>query len=243
MTRIGTPAAALMTLALLTSACGGGSGGGSKDTAPTAAQATAAAKAINLVQGDVGAGFTGSAHGTSGSTDEQVTKDVASCLKVDPKVLDKTNTVSKASSQDYEKGQTPNSIQVSSTVEVLTSTAIAKRQLAIYQDDKTAGCLSTAFDKAFRSSFGDTKGVTLGKIAIKKIDVDASGTDGAFGYSISLPLSGGGQSFNVTSEIYGFLDKHTQVTLETSSFGQSFPASTKDDLYGKLVERAKKSAV
>ncbi len=243
MTRIGTPAAALLTLALLTSGCAGGSGGG-KDVAPTKAQADAAAKAINLLQADVSADYKGTDHdSTDDGLEEQVGTELATCLKADKSLADKATTVSKGYSQDFEKGAAPSSLQVSSEVEVVTSTDLGKKQLALYTSDKTPDCLSAAYQKAFATTFKDEPGVTLGKITIKKVDADASGTDGAFGYTITLPLSGGGQSFTVSANFYGFLKKHTKVTLTTSAFGSDFPDTLKDDLYGKLVERAKKSAV
>ena len=242
MTRIGTPGAALLTLALLTSACGGG-GSSAKDTAPTKAEATAAASAINLVQADVGADFKGSPSSRNDNTDKDVIKGVATCLNTDPKFLDSSHDVVDVKSDDFAKGQAPQGIQVSSSVTVLDTKDIANKQLAIFTNDKTAGCLESAFQAEFKKSLGSAPGATLGKVTIRKTDVDASGTDGAFAFVITLPITGGGLSLNVTAGIYGFLKGHTQVTLETSSFGSDFPDSLRKDLYGKLVERAGKSAV
>jgi len=243
MTRIGTPAAALLTLALLAAGCGGGSSS-AKDTAPTKAQATAAATAINLTKADVAADLEASDHDSSDdSSDKAVEKEVATCIGVDQKVLDDTNTISDEYSPDFAKGEPPSGYQINSDVKVVSSKDVAKKQLAVYQDSKTADCLSSAFDKEFKKTLGSEPGATLGKVTIKKLDADAAGTDGAFAFEVSLPISGGGLSLDVKARIYGFLVKHTEVTLTTASFGTDIPDDVVKGAYSKLVERAKKSAV
>lgn len=243
MTRIGTPAAALLALALLTAGCSGGSSE-AKDTAPTSAQATAAAKAINLTKKDVAADLEASDHdSTDDASDKELQKGVATCVGVDPAVLDDANQVVDENSQDFSKGQPPSGYQVSSDVSVVKTKDIAKKQFAVFQSSKASDCLIQAFDKQFKKELGSEPGATLGKVTIKKLDVDKSGTDAAFAFEVSLPISGGGISLDLKASIYGFLVKHTEVTLTSTSFGTGVPDDVVKGLYGKLVERAKKSAV
>ncbi|MFN2540188.1 MAG: hypothetical protein ABR549_18825, partial [Mycobacteriales bacterium] len=159
MTRIGMPGAALLTLALLTSACGGGSGSSAKDTPPTKAEATAAAKAINLVKADFGADFKSTpADDSDSKDDEDVQKEIATCLGVDAKDLGDEGTIVDLSSDDFAKGQPPSGVQVSSEVQVVSSTERAKKELALFQGDKTPDCLKATFDKLFKAEIGSTPG-------------------------------------------------------------------------------------
>lgn len=246
MTRIGLPGATLLTLALLTSACGGSSGSSgspAKDTAPTKVQATAAAKAINLVQADVGADFKSTPADNSEDSENEDLKEIATCLGVDEKELGAEDSIVDLSSDDFAKGQPPSGVQVGSEVEVVASTAVAKKQLAVFNNAKTPDCLKKSFEKTFKDEIGSTPGLTLGTMTIEKIDVDSDDTDGAFGFAIGLPVNGPGITINVSVDIIGFLKKHTEVTLMTTSYGEAFASSDRDALYAKLVERAKTSAV
>jgi hypothetical protein len=84
--------------------------------------------------------------------------------------------------------------------------------------------------------------VTLGKVKVAKLSPSNAGTDGAFGFSLTIPVQGPGITINVMTEIRGFLKKHTEVTLLSLSYGSGDSVDS-NALYGKLVDRAKGSAV
>jgi hypothetical protein len=242
MTRIEMSGAALLTLALLTSACSGSSGGGTaKDTPPTKAQATAAAKAINLVKADLGAGYTSTPSDPS-SNSGAIPADVATCLGLSGSAAAGGTSLVDVSSDDFAKGAPPNGVQVSSEVEVVASTKDAKKQLTAFQGDKASTCLGTSFEKTLKQQVGSTAGVTLGKVKVAKLSPSNAGTDGAFGFTLTIPVQGPGITINVMTEIRGFLKKHTEVTLLSLSYGSGDSVDS-NALFGKLVDRAKASAV
>jgi hypothetical protein len=239
MTRIQRSGAALLTLVLLTSACGGGT---AKDKAPTKDQGTAAAKAINLVKADLGAGYTSTPRDPSGSSGA-IPADVATCLGLSGSAAAGSTSLVDVSSDDFAKGSPPNGVQVSSEVEVIASTRDAKKQLTAFQSDKASTCVGTSFEKTLKQQVGaSTKGVTLGKVNVVKLSPPIAGTDGAFGFSLTIPVQGPGITISVMTEIRGFLKKHTEVTLLSLSYG-SGDSPDSNALYGKLVDRAKASAV
>jgi hypothetical protein len=229
--------AALLTLALLTSGCGT-----AKDTPPTKAQGTTAAKAINLVKADFGAGYTSTPSDPS-TTSGAIPADVATCLGLSGSAAAASTSLVDVSSDDFAKGAPPNGVQVSSEVEVVASTKDAKKQLAAFQGDKASTCLGTSFEKTLKQQVGtSTKGVTLGKVDVVKLSPSNAGTDGAFGFTLTIPVQGPGITINVMTEIRGFLKKHTEVTLLSLSYGSGDSVDS-NALYGKLVDRAKGSAV
>ncbi|MCU1623720.1 MAG: hypothetical protein JWL79_2565 [Frankiales bacterium] len=237
MTRIEMSGAALLTLALLTSGCGT-----TKDTPPTKAQGTAAAKAINLVKADLGAGYTSTPSDPSGKSGA-IPADVATCLGLSGSAAADSTSLVDISSDDFAKGAPPNGVQLSSEVEVVASTKDAHKQLTAFQSDKASTCLGTSFEKTLKQQVGaSTKGVTVGKVKVAKLSPSDANTDGAFGFSLTIPVQGPGITINVMTEIRGFLKKHTEVTLLSLTYG-SGESLDSNALYGKLVDRAKASAV
>lgn len=236
LTKTGT---ALLTLVLAT-ACGGGSST-AKDTPPSKADATKAAKAINLVKADFSAEFSSSPADNSDDSGA-LPEDVATCLGISKEDAASHDVVD-LSSDDFAKGAPPNGVQLSSEVEVITSKAQAKKDLGVFQSSKASDCLGKSFEKSLKDEIGTgTPGVTLGKVEVEKLSPSTSGTDGAFGFSLLIPVHGPGITINVKTEVRGFLKKHTEVTLVTVSYGTGGDVDS-DAIYGKLVTRAKSSAI
>jgi hypothetical protein len=236
LTKTGT---ALLTLALA-AACGGGSGS-AKDTPPAKADATKAATSINLVKADFSADFTSTPADNSQASNGALPEDVATCLGIS-KADAASHDVVDLDSDSFAKGAPPNGVQVSSEVEVVTSKAEAKKELTIFQGDKASGCLGKSFEKSLKEQIGATAGVTLGKVEVTKLSPSTSGTDGAFGFSLTIPVQAPGITINVKTEVRGFLKKHTEVTLVSVSYGTGGDIDN-DAIYRKLVDRAKSSAV
>ncbi|MCU1601729.1 MAG: hypothetical protein JWO22_2438 [Frankiales bacterium] len=242
MTRIGLPAASALALALLASGCGGGSGSGNaKDVAPTKAQATASAKAINLVKADF-PGYSSTPADNSDTSGGALPDDVATCLGVSAKDAGDDDIVD-LSSDDFAKGSPPDGAQVSSEVEVVPSTSGAKKLLATFKGGKASDCLGKSFEKELKSQIGtSTPGVTVGKVTVTTLSPSATDTDGSFGFKLVIPVQGPGITIAVTTEIRGFLKRHTEVTLLTVTYGTSTKVDS-EALFAKLVARAKTSAV
>ena len=237
LTRTGT---ALLTLALLT-ACSSGSGKSSakKETPPTKAIATAAANAINLKKTDLPSDWTSTPADNSNNTPDESDKKLATCIGIP--VTDTTDVVD-LNSDSFAKGQPPSGVETNSEVEVVATLAQAERLRKGFSGDKAENCLKTFFVDAAKAEAGSTPGVTIGTPTVKQTS-GPDGTDGSFGFDISVPLSAQGVSIKATFSIVGFFVKHTEVTLQTTSFGDIPSGYDQDALVKTLVDRAKTSAV
>lgn len=232
LTKTGT---ALLTLAVLTG-CGGSST--PKETKPTAATGTTAANAINLKKADLPSDWTSSAADNSNNAPDEHDKKLATCIGIP--ATDTTDVVD-LNSDSFAKGQPPSGVETNSEVEVVATLAQAKRLREGFSGDKAADCLKTFFTDAAKSEAGSTPGVTIGSPTVTKTK-GVDGTDGSFGFDVSVPLSAQGVSIKAAFSIVGFFVKHTEVTLQTTSFGQTPAGYDRDGLLTKLVERAKSSA-
>lgn len=233
VTRTGT---ALLTV-LLAAACSGGSSP-AKEVAPTKATGTAAANAINLKKSDLPSGWTSTAADNSDNSKDETDKKLAACLGLQATDI---NDVVDLNSDDFSKGAPPSGVQVSSEVEVVASLAQAKRLQKGYSGDKAESCISTLFADEAKAEAGSTPGVTFGTPTVTKKS-GPSGTDGSFGFTVQVPVKAQGASINVTSTIVGFFVKHTEVTLQSTSFGAGADFDA-DAVMKALVDRAKASAV
>jgi hypothetical protein len=236
LTRTGT---ALLTLALLTACSSGSSKSSAKETPPTKDTGTAAANAINLKKADLPSDWTSSPADNSDNTPDEDDKKLATCIGIP--ASDTTDLVD-LNSDDFAKGQPPNGVQTNSEVEVVATLAQAERLRKGFSGDKAESCLETYFVEAAKAEAGSTPGVMFGTPTVTKTK-GPNGTDGGFGFDISVPISGQGASITATFSIVGFFVKHTEVTLQTTSFGDVPSGYDQDDLVGKLVDRAKTSAV
>ena len=235
--------AAVLTAALL-SACGGGDDNPTLGSSPTpsakpltSVEAKAAANAINLTDADV-AGFKGTAHeDDSSSTAEE--KEFATCVGASDKDADLTDTYSK----DYERGSQPQMQTVSSEVQVDSDPAQLAKDLAAFQAaDKVKTCLTTSVTKLLQQEVGQS-GVTFSTPVVAELKTTADGTDGAFGYRVTITAMAQGITipFEITEQ--GVLKGHTTLSFSTMSIGTPIPAADRDALLAKLVDRLKDKAV
>lgn len=230
----------VVSVALLLAACSGGSSG-AKDAAPTKAEATAAAKAINLTKADVAADFTSTPADDTDTEGGAIPEDVADCLGLKGSAARGEDDLVDLSSDSFSRGAPPNGVQVSSEVEVVPSTKDAQKVLTIFKSDKATGCLAKSFENQFTKQ-QTTPGVTIGKVKVTTLTPSAAGTDGAFGFRLAIPVKGPGITIDVTTEIRGFIKKHTEVTLLSLTYGSGSGLDS-DALFATLVSRAGKSAV
>ena len=247
MKPLALPAVPAVVLALLATGCSGGSSGSSKDTAPTRAQAQAAAKAINLTSADAPSGFSATpADNGTDSSDKDIPRSIAKCLGVDATLIDGTSDIVDQQSDSLDKGQPPAGISITSETEVVKTKAEVKKVMDLYRGDKTLDCVKTAANASLTASIQKSASgvkVSFGTISVTRISPSADGTDGTFGFSIKLPLSATGISIPVQIDVLAFAKDHTEVSLNVTSFGSPLSDSDRDGLYAKLVARAKTSAV
>lgn len=237
-----TPRLPLLVLtAALLSACGGGdapaTSGKPTPKALTKADATATADAINLTDADA-TGFTGEAHDDSGSTAAEE-KEFSTCVGASDKDADLTDTYSK----DYERGSQPQMQTVSSEVQVDSDPAQLAKDLAAFQAaDKVKTCLTTSVTKLLQQEVGQS-GVTFSTPVVAELKTTADGTDGAFGYRVTITAMAQGITipFEITEQ--GVLKGHTTLSFSTMSIGTPIPAADRDALLAKLVDRLKDKAV
>lgn len=232
-----TKTAPLAILLVLT-ACSSGSSA-KKEVTPTTTTGNKAATSINLTKTDLPSAWTSQAADNSDNTPDSTDKKIATCLGLP---TTDTKDVVDVNSDDFSKGQPPQSTQVSSEVEVVASLAQASRLQNAFTGDKIQGCLKSVFAEDAKGEAGNTPGVTFGTPTVTKKTVP-SGVDSGFAFQIGIPVTASGASINVNTSIIGFFVKHTEVTLQTLVIGT--PATDYDEnaLVAKLVDRAKKSAV
>lgn len=231
----------LVLSAALLAACGGGGDSSSSKVsakAPTAAEAKAAAEAINLTDADA-TGYKGEAHDDSGDSAAEE-KEFADCVGASNKDADLVDVYSK----DYSRGTEPQTQTVNSEVEVDSDAARLAADLKAYQaKDKVSSCLVTSVTKLIQDQVGQDDSITFDKPVVADLPTAADGTDGGFGYRITITAKASGLTipFEITEQ--GVLKGHTALTFSTMSIGTPIPAADRDALLATLVGRLKDKAV
>ena len=241
-----------LTLALavgLVAGCSGsgsGSGGGTSQPKPTAAapaltvtEATAAAAAINLTAADL-PGYTGKPAAAKTAQDKADAAAFAHCYGgVDPalNVLD-------VASDDFAKGQALSMQQVSSSVAFVRTAAEGHQDLTAVQSPAAAGCVKDYVGKAVASAAGKDLTVASTEVApLTPAEVAASGTDGAFGYRITVTAKASGLTVPFYVDLLGCLKGRTETTLTVLSVQSPFPTADRDKLWQLLAARTADKAV
>jgi hypothetical protein len=237
MTRLAKNGAALMALALLTAACGGS--GKAKEVTPTTATGTKAATAINLQKADLPSAWTSTPADNSNNSADTTDKKIVACLGLP--ATDSTDVVD-VNSDTFAKGAPPQGTQVNSEVKVVASLAQATRREQGFSGTKAEGCLKTVYTETAKAQAGSTPGITIGTPTVTQKS-GPSGTDGGFAFDILIPVSAQGVTLKVNASIIGFFVKHTEVTLQTTTFGATATDYDPNAVVKTLVGRAKANAV
>ena len=241
MTRLQQPAVLVLALALA-AGCGGGSTAKAKtDTAPTEAAAKAAATAVNLLAADV-PGFTGEEHDATKEADQlKAEKSLQECMGISY-LTDAQRDVFQGYSPDFGKDAGGLPIQVATQVEVLRSAKVVSGDIAGYTSSKAAGCVGTFIAEGAKSELSD-QGATVGEPTVKAVTLDRAGNDAAFGFDVTVPLSGQGQTVQVYVNLRAFASKHTETSLETFSVGTPFDAAELTRVSALVASRTAAHAV
>ena len=220
----------LVGCTVLLAACGGSSA----PAAPTVAAAQAAAAAINLTSADV-PGYTGTPHQTTAQEDT-LDSGFALCLGANEP---KTSHVAQVSSEDFAGGSRVQSKQVSSTVSVSASRAQAQHDLAADRGSRATGCLQTYVQEIL----SEQQLTSVGSPTVSPVTVAADGSDGAFGYEVTLTITSGPARYPLDIVFEGAVRNNTGVVLHVSAIGRPFPVAERESLFATLLRRLGAAAV
>jgi hypothetical protein len=165
--------------------------------------------------------------------------------------------VLKAKSDKFKAGEALHTYSTSSEVEVMTTVATARRELAtvkrVFQDPGPRRCLARLFDALGSQSQptrrrGVTLRVTVGDLRFAPLPVGSltRATDGSFGMSMSLSVayhvSARGRSVTIPTTLYvdglAFAVGRAEVSLSTITLGAPFPPDVESRLFSLLVAKA-----
>lgn len=202
----------------------------------TPAVASAAAAAINLTAADV-PGFTSSPPSPKTTKDRLASTALAACYGgVDP-----ATNVADLHSDDFSRGGGLALQRIATSVSFVRTLAEAHQDLAAASGPSASGCLRNYLDQAVTAGAGTT--ITLVSSAISALPTKAPGTDGAFGYRLTVHATSSGLSFAFYLDLLACLKGRTEVSLMTLGINSPFPPADRDRLWQAVVSRAASKAV
>jgi hypothetical protein len=198
---------------------------------PTKAAAKSFAKAVNLRTGDIPGFKTGAASKTT-AADRRMGAAVAKCAGgVDP-----NRAVYDANSPDFTLASGIVQQDISSEVEILSSSALVAKDLAAEKSSRGKACLTQALDKVFVGS--KIPGAKFGKVSVQSTALQANGATGSFAYRFKVTATIHGQKIPYYADALGFTLGRAEVSLSALGFG--VPVSSTDELglFSLLLRRA-----
>jgi hypothetical protein len=126
---------------------------------------------------------------------------------------------------------------VSSEVGVAKSAPAAASELAAIRSTRVRGCFSRYLDELLQ-------GRRFGKAVVHPVSIQsgvppAPGTTGGFGWRVTATLTENGIKVSFYMDILGFVYGPARVTLFSSGALLPFPAAVEQQLYSRLLDRAK----
>jgi hypothetical protein len=129
-------------------------------------------------------------------------------------------------------------LMVNDNVSIFPSAANAAKELATIANTKTPGCMTTLASGPLKAKLlgGIPKGVSVGTPLVSAVDPTTFGT-GTAGYSMSVPMTAHGLTFNVTvTQIFAVKGRLGQQVSFTS-IGPPFSIATEQHLTSLAVGR------
>jgi len=197
-------------------------------------QAEALAAAINLKRSDL-PGYRATPSTSSGE-DSKEDQRLNRCAGGVPDSKD----VAKEDSPDFSTGGGTRVRQVSSTVSVLPTAALAAKDLAAVKSTRGRSCFRT-FVNALLAKAGNGQ-VSFSKARVTPFQPATNGTDGAFGYRVRVTARGNGIRIPFFVDGLGFTKGPVEVALNVMSIGKRFPTTDEQRLLTVLVNRAQGQA-
>jgi hypothetical protein len=204
--------------------------GGSSTSAPSKAHATSAANQINLRPTDLPHSKATPNSNTPGALDSQL----ASCAGTSPPAAAIVNLNSP--SLDIGTGLQQQSF--SSNVKVLPSKAIVAKDLAAIMSGKAQACIKALLPKAIAQSASSR--VKFTGVTLTPLPVSVSGTDGAFGYrlTVSASTAAAGQQLKIMVDEFGAAVGRIELALDDFGIGTPVSSAIESRLLSTLVSRA-----
>lgn len=201
-------------------------------TAPTRAQATAFARAINLTSADV-PGFKQSKpeHEHTTAAEKRLENAMLRCVHPES-----TQAIVELSSQEFKRESNAGAESVKSEVAVTSSSTMATKELAVIRSSHARYCMARMLDALFKGK--NFSGGHIGPVSITAGTAPASSLGGSFAWQISVTLTFHQIRLPMYIEIIGFVDGPAEVSLFTSSFPRPFDTAAEARLFALLQRRA-----
>jgi len=206
---------------------------------PTRAQALAFAHAVNLTAADV-PGFTPSPKQHHESPSEQrLERELRACTGSG--AGGSRGAVAEAGSPDFELHRGILDLTVSSEVSVAQSAAQAAATLSAIHSARVRACVSQYLGRLLKSQ--RYAGATVTGVSIASGTPPAPGTSGGFGWRVTATLAVRGLHVSFYLDILGFVYGPAQVTLSSSGALRPFPSSAQEQLFSRLLLRAREHSL
>lgn len=224
-----TPLAAFVVMVTMTTACGDSSGSSAASEVPSAAEARAAADAINLRAADL-PGFEVAPAEAEDPAARDADDPLLQCIGAG---LD--DGIVETVSPTFSQGQFP-SAQVFSSVDVYADPARAAADITAYQGDKAVQCIGDFFKKSIAA--GAPPGAAFDDPQVSRDTPAAPGTDASVEFQIVTALNLNGRKVPVTGRLLTYAKGHTQVALTVVQSGQAAPEVQTENIFQELVNRS-----
>jgi hypothetical protein len=210
-----------------------GCGSDSKDKKADPAADKAAIDAALLVLADLPSGFDESEPDPDDDPPEEARQNFADCLGVETTIFDDTPGSQKVTSNDFSNEA---GVNISNEIEVHPTKDTVDDGWDVYADDKFVDCLETFFDEAFAAEFPAEAGITVGDVAVDRLEVKDVG-DRATGFRSVIPVSQGGNSDDLVFDILLSQRGRAGVTLMAFAQNTGFDVATSTGLLRTVVDR------
>jgi hypothetical protein len=198
----------------------------------TRARALAFAAAVNLRSEDVPGLHAANKTDSQSASGKAIEHELEHCVGVSG-----SNQLAEAGSKDFEHSGGASQFDVSSSVSVSKSAALALAELAKLRSSHTKDCLKRYMSLLFKGS--TYRGAVIGPVSVAEGSPPAAGADGSIGLRISTSITVRTIRIPFYLDILGFVYGPAEVSLLSSGLPVPFPAATQQHLFLSLLARAK----
>jgi hypothetical protein len=234
----------LLAIGALLGACASGSGSRDRTpsaatapralsrNSPTASQAVAFARAVNLTAADVPGFTSSSAHEAETAQEQRLQRRLRACIG--PAGF--AAGLAAERSPSFKVSRDILELGVSSEVAVARSSTVAASELAAIRGGRIRACLSRYLNLLLQSR--NYRGAQLRPVSIASGTPPAPGATGSFGWRITASFAVNRFRLSLYVDILGFVLGPARVTLVSSGALRPFPAPIQQRLYSLLLARA-----
>ncbi len=225
--RLGWVATAVLVVAL--AACGG-SGAARSDKTLRPAQALVLARAVNLTPGDL-PGFSAGTTPKPASPGGGPTGFLPGCSDLEPNTTD----VADSDSPSFETGTADGYQTIGSSVSVMPSATVARRDVALALTSRGRACVVKVLGSGVLDRPG---GPAFGPITVVPLPVRWAGTTVAAGLRITVTETLYGVHVAYITDQLDAAVGSAEISLMASGLTKPVPAATEQRLFALLVQRA-----